>query len=1009
MPQEYVRRLRPEAGPTDWLQLNSSQKEAVRRLIHMISEAISWMDDNSASRLGETDHRSVDGRHRLSSHAFLSGPRGAGKTSVMASLASLCDSSLFAASTSTSLDLSPRTSQALERLRSTTVWLDPIDVDPVPRTFNFLAATLVRVEDAISRLGVTKGIAERGFDDPVAKAIASLKKLQKDACLAWNSNLPERRGNLDPQAFTEETIQTAAANVSINAKFNKTLDEVARTVFERHLNVAPIFVLPIDDTDMNPGAGLSLLKLLRSVSTPRIFTILMGDAKMLEVVASLEMADSLGLANVTTKEQLLPIDSRTVVSSIGSITATNLRKILPPQQRINLVPWTLVEALGFSPAVPNRSKSQTPVRTPVLAELLLAIPVQIDPAVTLPEPKNLLSPAGGTSLLRLLLQERIPILQDDHRSDSRYQQKKYHGRKLVKSLRLFLLEEAPEDRCRDLWTKIEKDRQTVIERPVYFAANVLTTEPRRLADQWFLFRRLADEIRRTASETRIPREEQENFRVNGPWQAALRHVWNFSFEHLVDQCLGYLREEPAFDPEQRRAIDTVLESTRAGHFDWSHIPLSPLFNIEQTRPTSFLHGSYRSVGFDEKTAAPTSKKKPRKSGFLGVQQGLQLEFAGCIAGKLSFCNRSPVEATEIGAKRRRELDTFVDRDVPTIRDTIDDDAAAHAVMLHDILQFSEFGDSFDPVFTHPLDNTETPLGLTRWRGGPSRTVEYAWPAPPAVSILGWDLFRDGWGRVLKASRREEQTLSTMAFAWLSLGLSVITCLPPVRLGKENSVGLPHYDDLSRDLWEELCTQYESVLEQYESELKLQRAYTDRVRTTREWMIRVVSFLMPEFGLPAELRDLFLFRGKSKKTRLLEFATSVGQANAICKKRAEFFAAIRLRRQRNLSTRLLYCDPRLVNRELHVDTSEMREAFKISYQNQGADWTYGGGYLTAACEQLKVEVPDTKLITTDEAGMELETEKVVFNSPTLGGELMPSVELIDEVGSRHYRQKWDSLS
>jgi hypothetical protein len=48
----------------------------------------------------------------------------------------------------------------------------------------------------------------------------------------------------------------------------------------------PLFVLPIDDLDLNPTACLAVLNLLRVVSVPRLFTVVLGDLEVAEVVVN---------------------------------------------------------------------------------------------------------------------------------------------------------------------------------------------------------------------------------------------------------------------------------------------------------------------------------------------------------------------------------------------------------------------------------------------------------------------------------------------------------------------------------------------------------------------------------------------------------------------------------------------------------------------------------------------------------------------------------------------------
>ena len=63
----------------------------------------------------------------------------------------------------------------------------------------------------------------------------------------------------------------------------------------------PLFVLPVDDFDLNPVRCLELLRLLRSIAVPRLFTLILGDIDQAEEVLQLKMTgDFAGIMDAET-------------------------------------------------------------------------------------------------------------------------------------------------------------------------------------------------------------------------------------------------------------------------------------------------------------------------------------------------------------------------------------------------------------------------------------------------------------------------------------------------------------------------------------------------------------------------------------------------------------------------------------------------------------------------------------------------------------------------------------
>lgn len=352
MPQTYFApTLRPEARPLAWQALDVSQKGALRELAKWLECAVDdvgrlpapqsedwefWLDPNRSSRI-----------------VMLEGERGSGKTTALLSFVKACHSfgqpDRRPEETGYPEDLRPK----LEEFAKRTVWLEPIDMEPMSPVANLLASILVRIESSVHSLqnrnrspthgttmgGVLPGSFDIGPDDPMLELV----RFESDIALSWEGNIHERKAQLDPDIYATEVLRSERARLSLNKRLNKLLDSLTRSLPGK-LN--PIFVLPIDDFDLSPAKAVTFLRLLRMFSVPRLFFIVLGHEPMTRMVFGLYfIGELMGVAYPANPEA---IRSQNVSLSADRVAINALRKLLPPNQRIRLGPMQAKHALAFN-------------------------------------------------------------------------------------------------------------------------------------------------------------------------------------------------------------------------------------------------------------------------------------------------------------------------------------------------------------------------------------------------------------------------------------------------------------------------------------------------------------------------------------------------------------------------------------------------------------------------------------------------------------------------------------
>jgi hypothetical protein len=335
--------LRPEAQPLDWNRLDQVQKAAVDKITALMVEAIDSPQPAAAREAAgitaaDTFHIDFDRSSRI---ALLSGDRGTGKTSVLLSIKHLSTSSA-------KIDDSSELTERFARLAEHAVWLEPIDMEPLAEPTNLLAAVLARIGDAaqaVAPLGEGndyRGLLEVGSG--YHGAIQELHRLETNVALAWDGNLSSRAAQLDLDSFAVEVMRAERARLRLNHSLKQVLDQLAHHVFRGRRGGAttgPLFILPVDDFDLNPLRCLDFLRVLRMVSVRRLFTLVLGDIRMVQTVFGLKLSGEFA--------RLAGCPGEHISSLADEVAANAVRKLLPPGQRVHLGYMALDEALDFKP------------------------------------------------------------------------------------------------------------------------------------------------------------------------------------------------------------------------------------------------------------------------------------------------------------------------------------------------------------------------------------------------------------------------------------------------------------------------------------------------------------------------------------------------------------------------------------------------------------------------------------------------------------------------------------
>lgn len=256
--------LRPEAGPIPYLNHQRRAKEALKLIMRALTAAAEAAQKSKADELDFTE--------RASRIFFVSGEPGSGKSTLYLTLRGMLSSK----DQDTYSDGYPD-KESLGKLKAAVRLLDPLDLEVAGHEGeNLLAAVLVRLFGALDE---SSTVLSKDCED----AIKELEDLATDIGIAWEGNLQARAGALDPETYSGEVMRTQRARLGVNKRLKEALDKLAINGC-CGCTQKTLFVLPVDDFYLKPDASLQLLRLLRMISIPRLFFLVMGDITTVEAL-----------------------------------------------------------------------------------------------------------------------------------------------------------------------------------------------------------------------------------------------------------------------------------------------------------------------------------------------------------------------------------------------------------------------------------------------------------------------------------------------------------------------------------------------------------------------------------------------------------------------------------------------------------------------------------------------------------------------------------------------------
>ncbi|HVH44230.1 MAG TPA: hypothetical protein VM925_17885, partial [Labilithrix sp.] len=271
-------RVRVEASDLPWASLSKDQRYAAERAVDLLR---SYADQPRAiSRPAGWYLPWVDGR-RANSVVLLDGGRGSGKTTILLTLVHA-----WAAERRRREWAQHRgphaTAQEVDPLRECVgvpvdarfLPLDVIDLQPVPEG----TSLLLRLAGVFARL--IEQLEMRDFGAKL-RAPEEWRRFAQVVAAGWEPNVSARKATLDPEAYAVELEEAERRGLDVQIRFRVLVDALLQDLAEAERESKDVlFVVPVDDADMNVPRSIELITLLRTIWHPRVAFVLTGHSDM---------------------------------------------------------------------------------------------------------------------------------------------------------------------------------------------------------------------------------------------------------------------------------------------------------------------------------------------------------------------------------------------------------------------------------------------------------------------------------------------------------------------------------------------------------------------------------------------------------------------------------------------------------------------------------------------------------------------------------------------------------
>lgn len=328
---------------TEMTEAQYAASERVHALVNAMA-AEEWKPPQARSGLEAALPRLDDERTNRS--ILIDGDRGSGKTSLLVSLLDFWRRIRLGESLERFCGSDPSAPRGWTLPKAAVFPVGLVELQPLPMSTNLLlhvALSLRKLVEALSENEPTR------YADapPTASAWPFRAPTSPTSLFAWrdlvaatantNGGLSARMSQLDAESYAIELEHAEKHRLDIGSVFRRFVDAlvVDVTAWQRLPQATPpLFVLALDDADMNPGLARDLLDLVRTIHHPRLVFLFTGHTPLFRLIIQ---SDFVGALANPLKGLPLPAPQQTaVVNHASALAWRTYEKVLPENHRCEI-------------------------------------------------------------------------------------------------------------------------------------------------------------------------------------------------------------------------------------------------------------------------------------------------------------------------------------------------------------------------------------------------------------------------------------------------------------------------------------------------------------------------------------------------------------------------------------------------------------------------------------------------------------------------------------------------
>ncbi|WP_437999634.1 hypothetical protein WMF26_06675 [Sorangium sp. So ce185] len=328
---------RPEARPLTWAEMTEEQREATKRVGKLVRDLGDLPFSPMVPQKGPERFLPPIDATRRNHVVLLDGGRGSGKTALLVTHIAVWSFGVRHEGARVGIDGAPdkELQEALAPLgRIVPVGL--LDLQPLPQAANLLVYVATRFKRIVEAIEMSTGhdgarAPWHAAEPEGLKSATEWRSFLQAAAAGWDGSLEGRRARSDPETYAVELEQAEEQRLDVISSFRRFIDALVADyahVGRLPRDKPPLFVMAIDDADMNVSRSSELLDIVRTLWHPRVVFLLTGDTNLF--LAALQLRTERELTGTWQK-----VDA-SAERLVRALPRDIYDKVVPPLHRLEL-------------------------------------------------------------------------------------------------------------------------------------------------------------------------------------------------------------------------------------------------------------------------------------------------------------------------------------------------------------------------------------------------------------------------------------------------------------------------------------------------------------------------------------------------------------------------------------------------------------------------------------------------------------------------------------------------